>query len=178
MIPVKWRQAEENRDSAALAAFVCGIPAPPSRKPPQWEREVQRYFQGEVWNDISASNYPDQRFLIAEDDKGIAAAFTHARIESSDPALAAPEGEATRMLMMLGVANRYRRQNQRFGNQVLDEALHDVLGSEPDSLYVNVWGKVRPRNLPSQRMLERAGFEKRDVASLGNFTHWHLVLSR
>ncbi|MFE0719773.1 hypothetical protein ACFW23_02320 [Streptomyces rochei] len=179
MLNVKWREAEEKQDAQALAAFVCGIPAPPSRRPPQWEREVERYFRlGEVWEDLKTSKYSGQRFLIAEDSEGIAAAFTHARLVSNDQALMSPAGEARRMLMMLGIAARTRQQGHRFGNQVLEEALYDILDSEPDSSCVHVWGKVRPKNLPSQRMLKRAGFEERDVPSLGNFTHWYLVLER
>ncbi|MFZ4208664.1 hypothetical protein ACOZE4_28110 [Streptomyces griseoincarnatus] len=179
MIQVKWREAEEKQDAKALAAFTCGIPAPPSRKPPQWEREVDRYFQlGEVWEDLRTSKYSDQRFLVAEDNSGIVAAFTHARIDSNEPLFVPLDGEVRRMLMVLGIAARMRRKGQRFGNAVLEEALYDILESESESPYVHVWGKVRSRNLPSQRMLKRAGFQQRDLPSLGNFTHWHIVLER
>ncbi|MFE0448142.1 hypothetical protein [Streptomyces fungicidicus] len=110
--------------------------------------------------DTAASQRWDQRFRIAEDALGIAAAYTHSRPASRHPDLRVPPGTAYRYLLMLGIAERYRNQGGKFADEVLLDALYDILEREPDHESVAVFARVDRHNIPSQKMLSRAGFQQ------------------
>lgn len=180
MIPVQWREAEEDRDAKALADFVCGLPIAPSSKPPSWEKSVQRFFQTEVWGVLRQLEGADPHLRIAEDDRGIAAAYTHNRLESHLPEYAPPPGWENRLIGYLGIATRYRRQGGAFADQVLTDALYAVIDVESDCEHgVIAWGKVHRKNTASKNMLTRNGFRYRvSVPDDGTLEHWSLRTPR
>ncbi|MEU0060459.1 hypothetical protein [Streptomyces sp. NPDC006334] len=175
---VVWKIANKKQDALGLAAFKCAIKHPPKGRAFSWEAEVEKYFHREVWADTNAHGRLNQRFRIADDGEGIAAAYTHARM-AAQRGFTPPTGEQTRLLVMLGIAVRHRGQGGKFADEVLLDALYDILNSEPESAKVNVLAKVHMRNVPSQKMLTRAGFQQQTEGTptkpLG---WWSLTLER
>ncbi|WP_405801095.1 hypothetical protein OG291_08820 [Streptomyces halstedii] len=159
MSTVTWR-VPDKLDRRKLQAFTCALGVPPKGRPPSWEHEVQAYFRTQALADTGASRRWDQRFRIAEDAWGIAAAYTHARPASHHPDLRVPPGTACRYLLMLGIAARYRKQGGKFADEVLLDALYDVLEREPNHESVAVFARVDRHNIPSQKMLGRVGFRQ------------------
>lgn len=159
MSTVTWR-VPGKLDRRALQAFTCAKGIPPRGRPPSWEHEVQAYFRAEALADTAASHRWDQRFRIAEDVLGIAAAYTHSRPASQHPDLRVPPDTACRYLLMLGIADRYRNQGGKFADEILLDALYDILEREPDHESVAVFARVDRHNVPSQKMLSRADFQQ------------------
>ncbi|MGW4775136.1 hypothetical protein ACWEPA_00570 [Streptomyces filamentosus] len=175
---VVWKIANKKQDASGLAAFKCAIKRPPRDRAFSWEREVEKYFHREVWADTNASSHLGQRFRIADDGEGIAAAYTHARM-ADQPGFTPPAGEQTRLLVMLGIAVRHRGQGGKFADEVLLDALYDILDSEPDSATINVLAKVHMHNVPSQKMLTRAGFQQNTAGTATKpLGWWSLTLER
>ncbi|MFF9246839.1 hypothetical protein [Streptomyces globisporus] len=178
MTTVSWKVADKQRDEEALKAFTCARRVPPNRRPYSWELEVQKYFHNEVWADTNESIYLGQRFRIAEDADGIAAAYTHSRL-ADQPPFPVSDGSQTRLMVMLGIATRYRWQGGKFADEVLLDALYDIQDSEPESAEIIVIGKVHMNNLPSQKMLKRADFEQSTQGSVARpLGLWRLTLTR
>ncbi|MFD7959235.1 hypothetical protein ACFV5J_00320 [Streptomyces zaomyceticus] len=173
-----WKIADKKQDALDLAAFKCAIKHPPNNRAFPWEGEVEKYFHREVWADTNASSHLGQRFRIADDGEGIAAAYTHARM-ADQPGFTPPAGEQTRLLVMLGIALRHRGKGGEFADEVLLDALYDILDAEPESAKINVLAKVHMHNAPSQKMLTRAGFQQNTAGTptkpLG---WWSLTLGR
>ncbi|WP_328951333.1 hypothetical protein OG778_30275 [Streptomyces sp. NBC_00184] len=177
MTTVSWRTPQKNTDRAALDAFKCAERVPPSRKAPSWELEVEKYFHGQVWADTNRSRSLDQRFRVAEDVEGIAAAYTHARAAGLHPELSVPADTICRYMVMLGIAIRYRHQSGKFADEVLLNALYDIQDREAGQPEIVVFAKVHRHNQPSQKMLGRAGFEE-DIpgTSASPLAWWSLIL--
>ncbi|MEU9072107.1 hypothetical protein AB0D60_35135 [Streptomyces sp. NPDC048306] len=176
---VVWKTAEKREDTRALQGFTCALKQPPRGREYSWELEVQKYFRKAVWADTSESRHLDQRFRIAIDGEGVAAAYTHARLADQPAQFVVHADEQSRLLVMLGVAVRYRHEGGKFADEVLLDALYDILESEPYSANVNVLAKVHMRNIPSQRMLTRAGFQQHTTGtSTRPLGWWSLTLER
>ncbi|MFD3578236.1 hypothetical protein [Streptomyces sp. NPDC058644] len=177
-LSVVWKIANKKQDASAMEAFKCAIKHPPKNRTFSWEREVEKYFHKEVWADTNASSLLDQRFRVADDGDGIAAAYTHARI-ADQPDFTPPAGEQTRLLVMLGIALRHRGKGGKFADEVLSDALYDILDSEPDSTTINVLAKVHMHNVPSQKMLTRAEFQQDTAGTPAKpLAWWSLTLER
>ncbi|MGW7641589.1 hypothetical protein [Streptomyces decoyicus] len=175
---VIWKIANKQQDARAMEAFTCAVKHPPKNRAFSWELEVQTYFHKAVWADTNESSHLGQRFRIADDGEGIAAAYTHARL-ADQPEFTPPAGEQTRLLVMLGIAIRHRRQGGKFADEVLLDALYDILDSEPDSAKINVLAKVHMHNIPSQKMLKRAGFQQNTAGTPAKpLGWWSLTLER
>ncbi|MYR59599.1 hypothetical protein GTY54_26310 [Streptomyces sp. SID625] len=175
MTALTWRTPDK-QDRRLLQSFTCAEPKPPKGRPLLWEDEVQKYFRQEALADTNSSARFDQRFRIAEDAAGVAAAYTHARPEQPHPDLRLPPGTACRYLLMLGVAVRHRHQGGKVADAVLLDALHDIAEREPDHESVAVLGRVDRRNLPSQNMLRRWGFEEVIPGSAAMRLGWWLLI--
>ncbi|MGW7363200.1 hypothetical protein ACWGI8_07180 [Streptomyces sp. NPDC054841] len=178
MTSVVWKIANKQRDAKALEAFTCALKRPPKNRAYSWELEVQKYFHKEVWADTNESSHLGQRFRIAEEAEGIAAAYTHARLADQPPEFVPPDGEPSRLLVMLGIAVRHRHKGGKFADEVLTDALHDVLDSEPESATINVFAKVHMHNTPSQNMLTRGEFRQHIRATPTRLGWWILTLER
>ncbi|MFA7761440.1 hypothetical protein ACGFNX_17025 [Streptomyces sp. NPDC048723] len=76
---------------------------------------------------------------------------------------------------MLGIAVRYRNQGGKFADEVLIDALYDILGREPNHESVAVFARVDRHNVPSQRMLGRAGFEQVIAGTAERRLGWWLL---
>ncbi|MEU0953528.1 hypothetical protein ABZ353_14480 [Streptomyces niveus] len=125
-----------------------------------WEHEVQTYFRSEALADTNRSLRYDQRFRIAEDAQGIAAAYTHARPAEPHPDLQIPPTHACRYLLVIAIALRHRHQGGKFADEVLIDALYDIVEREPDDDSVAVLARVDYRNVSSRNMFRRTGFEE------------------
>lgn len=179
MTDVVWKIADEQRDARKLEAFTCALQHPPRNKSLVWELEVQKYFRKGVWADTNASRHLGQSFRIAEDPDGIAAAYTHSRLADQPPEFVPPARSQTRLLVMLGIAVRYRRQGGKFADEVLLNALYDIQDCEPESHEINVLAKVHMGNIPSQNMLERAEFQQGVPGTPARpYGWWYLILRR
>lgn len=174
-----WRDAEYERDAKSLSVFECALPHPPSSKPASWEKSVQRFFQEDVWRKLEQLRDADPHFRVLEDDHGIAAAYTHNRLEGTD-GFHVQDGYGSRLIGFLAIATRYRRQGGDFANQVLIDALWNILDAEKDcERGVFVWGKVHRRNVASKAMLTRNGWKYRaSVPDLGPLEHWLFRVDR
>ncbi|WP_430378144.1 hypothetical protein [Streptomyces sp. B1-3] len=170
-----WRTPGKH-DRRLLQAFTCADGKPPSGRPLFWEEEVQKYFRHQALADTNSWARLDQRFHIAEDASGIAAAYTHARPESPHPDLQLSAGQACRYLLMLGVALRHRFQGGKAADEALLHALHDILHREPDSQSVAVLARVDRRNLPSQKLLLRWDFEEVIPGTVSERLGWWLLI--
>ncbi|MER6443326.1 hypothetical protein ABT275_44715 [Streptomyces sp. NPDC001185] len=178
MISGVWREAEEDRDSKALGAFVCTLPSPP--RPPTWEKRVQKFFQSGVWDRIRELPDADARVRVIEDEQGVAAAYVHLRFDADHPEYRPAQGYADRLIGYLAIATRYRHLGGGFADEALTDALYSVLDAEPQAdAGVVVWGKVDHRNKASKRMLTRNGFQYRSsFPDDGPLEHWALRLQR
>ncbi|MEV7164838.1 hypothetical protein AB0N60_22295 [Streptomyces microflavus] len=177
---MEWKDAQEDRDGKALAEFTCALPAPPSSKPPTWERGVQRFFQEEVWDKLSELREADARLRIAEDVQGIAAAYTHHHFDSQSPEYDPPTGWGSRLIGYLGIANRHRHKGGAFADQVLTDALYEALEVESEYQHgIYAWGKVHRKNRGSKNMLTRNGFRYRvSIPDDGPLEHWYVQIPR
>ncbi|MEU0001873.1 hypothetical protein ABZ069_33690 [Streptomyces microflavus] len=166
---IHWREAVKSRDTVALRRFTCTTRREGKNAPPPHEDEVQRYFRQHA---IAAANRSrDQgrggRLVIAEDAQGIAAAFTHQRV---DPARFPPKlaralditgaGEVVRELCFLAVATRYRGRGGLLANEAVTEALYDIIDCESQAQRIHVLGQVDYHNKASMQMLERFNFSR------------------
>ncbi|GHC88486.1 hypothetical protein GCM10010349_75800 [Streptomyces flavofungini] len=154
-----WRTPGK-QDRRLLQTFTCAEGRPPDGRLPFWENEVQKYFRQDALADTNRSAHLGQRFRIAEDASGIVGAYTHARPESLHPDLRLAPDQACRGLLMLGVATRHRHQGGKVADQVFDDALYDMAQRESARKSIVILGHVDRRNVPSQRMLRRQGFEE------------------
>ncbi|MFI6374771.1 hypothetical protein [Streptomyces sp. NPDC050546] len=174
MSTLAWRTPNK-QDRRLLQTFTCAEAKPPKGRPAFWEDEVQRYFRQEALADTNRSVSLDQRFRIAEDAVGIAAAYTHARPEGIHPDLDVLPGQAFRYLLMIGVSLRHRHQGGKVADEVLIDALYDIVEREPDHESVAVMARVDWRNIPSQKMLSRFGFEEVIRGSAAERLGWWLL---
>ncbi|MDQ1018937.1 hypothetical protein [Streptomyces afghaniensis] len=178
MSTLAWRTPDK-QDRRLLQTFTCAEERPPKGRPAFWEDEVQKYFRQEALADTNRSPSLDQRFRIAEDAMGIAAAYTHARPEGLHPDLRVSPGQACRYLLMLGVALRHRHQGGKVADELLIDALYDIAEREPNRESVVVLARVDWRNIPSQNMLSRWGFEEVIRGSAAErLGWWMLILER
>ncbi|MEV5673799.1 hypothetical protein AB0L28_34205 [Streptomyces sp. NPDC052503] len=178
MILGEWREAEENLDAKRLADFVCTLPSPP--RPPTWEKSVQKFFQGEVWDKLRAVSDCDPHLRVVDDVQGIAAAYTHNRFDSRYSEFVLPEGYGSRLIGYLAVEARHRLHDGHLADQALEDSLYAVLNAEGQAdRGVFVWAKVHQRNKASMRMLTRGGFVHRvSIPDDGPLQHWVLKLER
>jgi hypothetical protein len=170
-----WRTPGKH-DRRLLQAFTCAVGKPPRGRPLFWEEEVQKYFRQQALADTNSSAHLDQRFRVAEDTSGAAAAYTHARPASAHPGLELSAGQACRYLLMLGVAVRHRFQGGKVADEVLLHALHDVLEREPASQSVAVLARVDRRNAPSQALLSRWDFQEVIPGTVSQRLGWWLLV--
>lgn len=174
MSTVSWR-IPNKRDRGLLQSFSCAQGVPPKGQPLPWEHEVQTYFRHEALADTNRSVRHDQRFRIAEDAQGLAAAYTHARPLEQHPDLHVPSGHACRYLLMIAVALRHRHQGGKLADEVLINALFDIVEREPDHDYVAVFARIDYRNVPSQNRFRRTGFEEVIPGTPTNRLGWWLL---
>ncbi|WP_432114726.1 hypothetical protein [Streptomyces sp. S1] len=178
MSTVTWR-IPNKRDRRLLQSFSCARELAPTGRPAPWEREVQTYFRSEALADTNGSLTHDQRFRIAEDAQGVAAAYTHARPADVHPDLILPPDCACRYLLMIAVALRHRNQGGKFADEVMIDALHDIAEREPDHDSIAIIARIDHRNAPSRNMFLRAGFEEVVPGnSVSRLSWWLLVLER
>ncbi|OKK17124.1 hypothetical protein AMK09_21495 [Streptomyces sp. CB02488] len=179
MIPIQWREAEEGHDAKLFADFKCALTVPPSTKPPVYERQVQRFFREQVWEQLGSHAERDPRLRIAEDAEGIAAAYVHLRYDSDHPMYMSVPGYGSRLIGFMGIATRYRRQGGGFADQVLTDALYEARDADGAILGVVVWGKVHRRNKPCKSMLTRNDFRYRSLMEDdGPLEHWAVQIDR
>ncbi|MGQ4490010.1 hypothetical protein ACN6LM_000437 [Streptomyces sp. SAS_281] len=164
---IHWREAEKKRDTLSLRGFTCTTPREGRAAPPLHEDQVQRYFRHHA---IAAANRSrDQgkggRLMIAEDSQGIAAAYTHQRLDpASFPTKLALAldfmgvQEVVRELCFLAVATRYRNNGGALADEAVTEALYDIVDCEPEAERIYVLGQVDYNNKASMKMLERFDF--------------------
>ncbi len=157
---VRWRPAVKNRDTVALRSFTCARAWKGAKRPPIYEDEVQRYLRQHA---VAATNRSrdqgrDGRLILAEDSRGIAAAYTHQRFDEPQrhPNLDIPDDLPQREICFLGVG--LWRRGTGFADTVVAHALWDVLDRSPEAPLVYIWCRVDHRNEPSQKMLTRAHF--------------------
>ncbi|MEU8489377.1 GNAT family N-acetyltransferase [Streptomyces sp. NPDC048641] len=141
---------------------------------------MQTYFRHQALADTHAYTRCDQRFRIAEDAEGIAAAYTHARpTDGVVQGIHLPTGHAFRYLLMLGIAARHRHQGGKFADEVVLDALYDVLAREPDHEAIAVMARIDHRNVSSQRLFSRHGFEEVFAGTLtAPLGGWLLIIER
>ncbi|MFF2305960.1 hypothetical protein ACFVVP_26055 [Streptomyces sp. NPDC058128] len=166
---IRWREAAKKTDTLSLRTFTCTTRRKGKYDPPFHEDEVQRYFRQHA---ITAANRSrDQgrggRLMIAEDSQGIAAAYTHQRLDpsrfpdrlASALTVAGPR-EVVRELCFLAVATHHRGKGGALANEAITEALYDIIDSEPEAERIHVLGQVDYHNTASMQLLERFNFEQ------------------
>jgi RimJ/RimL family protein N-acetyltransferase len=145
-----WRDVERG-DRRILQRFTCTedpryVPGRGKVHPREWELDVQAWVRGYT----PPAGYRE-KFIIGLDDDGVGAVCA-AAVSNDTPRTVA--------LQIVAVSRRYRGQ----GGAVADEALFTALraaadlGAESGWPEVTAFGRIHPRNAPSQRMCERCGF--------------------
>ncbi|MGW1534431.1 hypothetical protein [Streptomyces aureus] len=127
-----------------------------------------------MWSKLRQLRGADPHFRIAEDDAGIAAAYTLNRWESEFPGYSPQDGYGNRLIGYLAVADRHRCKGGSLADEALTDALYTALDVEKEAdRGVVVWGKVHRRNKASKRMLTRHQFHyETRVDDDANLEHW------
>ncbi|MFD9690195.1 hypothetical protein ACFWXO_31055 [Kitasatospora sp. NPDC059088] len=157
-----WRPAADTQgDRLALQNFECTTPKPSYGEPhPRpWEWDVQADIRQRLLKDTARHAQRDQRLLIADDDDGLAAVVAHAQMKECPSEINVPPGVPIRLLVVIAVANRHRRNGGAFADHALVECLYDILDREQGSDHIVVVTKIDFRNLPSMALAQRNGLE-------------------
>ncbi|MFF0092752.1 hypothetical protein ACFYSF_22705 [Streptomyces canus] len=161
-----------------MAGFICTLPSPP--RAPNWEKSVQTFFQNEVWQKLRQLSDADPHLRVAEDEAGIAAAYTLSRWDSVFEEYSPAQGYGNRLIGYLAIAARYRCRGGALADEALSDALYTALDVEKDAdRGVLVWGKVHRKNKASKRMLTRHRFRyEMRVDDDAYLEHWVRKIDR
>ncbi|MGW6217887.1 hypothetical protein [Streptomyces sp. NPDC055109] len=161
-----------------MAGFVCTLPLPPPRR--TWEKSVQRFFQNDVWQKLRQLEGTDPHLRVAEDEDGIAAAYTLNRWDSVFPQYSPAEGYGNRLIGYLAIAARHRRTGGGVADETLLDALYTALDVEKEAdRGVLVWAKVHRKNEASKRLLTRHQFRyETRVDDDAYLEHWVRSIAR
>lgn len=146
---VSWREAGKH-DAVALQRFICTDP--PKRNydrhrgqwhPAPWEIEVQSHLRGR-----HPPVPPDEKLVLGVDPVGIAAAV-HFGFDQ--------DGEH---FIIFAVACAHRCRGRGYGLRAVELALEVCRATKARyALDCAVFTRIDPRNTPSRKMAEAAGFE-------------------
>ncbi|WP_032769781.1 hypothetical protein [Streptomyces sp. CNS654] len=172
---VKWRVATKD-DTRYMQSFTCTSSSKKrGRAEVSFEYEVQAFFRKFAIPQVNQAKNDglDGRLVIAEDEKGIAAAYAHRLLEPNEYreiGVEVPPGCPVRELCFLAVAERYRAPRGKLpglsftpgamADESVNEALWDIKDRAAESPRVYVTGLVDYRNAASMRMLTRNGFDE------------------
>ncbi|WP_326827141.1 hypothetical protein [Streptomyces sp. NBC_01751] len=171
---VKWREATKP-DAVYMQTFTCTSARPKHGKDGvNVEHQVQAFFRQYAIKQTNRARDErlDGRLMIAEDSKGIAAAYAHRLLAPQEypEELEIPVNCPVRDLCFLAVAERYRVTTGALypeasapgalADEAINEALWDIKVRAPDAPRIYVTGLVDYRNAASLRMLTRNHFDE------------------
>lgn len=160
-----WRFATKD-DRGKLSSFTCTTPSKAqygSAHPKPWELDLQGWIR---------SRRPplgdDTVFLIGEDELGIGAVSIFSDADR-DPAFVA--------LRAIAISARLRGRGGAHAAEALAITLQTIgtRARKAGVAEVFIRGRVDPRNTPSKRMCEAAGFERADDYD-ANLEQWTMTM--
>lgn len=159
---VKWREATKS-DTVYMRSFIC-TSSRPKRGEIGVEHQVQAFFRQYAIPRVNAAKDQglDGRLVIAEDSRGIAAAYAHRLLALKEypKELKIPAGRPLRDLCFLAIAKHHRGKGGAMADEAINEALWDIKDRSPEAPRIYVTGLVDYRNIASMRMLARHRFDE------------------
>ena len=174
-----WVEATKGEHRVPLQRFTCCSPVRRDYRipdPEPWSTEIQKWARADAIAETNRRQKDaDQRLRLAIEDEEIVAIACHAR----DPELSTNEF-TTRRLVGYGVSItrqglKLPDQDLTYADATIDEAVRDSCERSPDGRLA-LSAEVHPRNIRSQRVLERAGFEPLAPGNANRYPLWLAVI--